>query len=189
MSSEHIQPYPQHGKELATLGGGCFWCLEAVYNELKGVEEVVSGYAGGIVLNPTYDQVCEGDSGHAEVVQLTFDPHAISFKDLLQVFFTIHDPTTLNRQGADIGTQYRSVIFYHSQDQKEIAEETIREVTAARIWDAPIVTEVTPLETFYRAEDDHQEYFQRNRARPYCQFVIAPKVAKVRKVFFEKLKR
>ena len=189
MSSEHLQLRPQYGKELATLGGGCFWCMEAAYDELQGVEQVVAGYAGGTVLNPTYHQVCEGDTGHAEVVQLTFDPHVISFKELLQVFFTIHDPTTLNRQGADIGTQYRSVIFCHSQEQKEIAEETIRALTAARIWDAPIVTEVTPFETFYQAEDSHQQYFQRNRARLYCQFVIAPKVAKARQGFFAKLKR
>ncbi|MBI3304080.1 MAG: peptide-methionine (S)-S-oxide reductase MsrA [Deltaproteobacteria bacterium] len=189
MSSEHIQLYPQRGKELATLGGGCFWCLEAVYNELKGVEQVVSGYAGGTVPHPSYDEVCEGATGHAEVVQLTFDPREISFKEILQVFFTIHDPTTLNRQGADIGTQYRSVVFSHSQEQKVIAEETIRELTAARIWNAPIVTEVTPFETFYRAEDDHQEYFQRYSVLPYCQFMIAPKVTKMRKVFFAKLKR
>jgi peptide-methionine (S)-S-oxide reductase len=189
MSSEHLQLRPQYGKELATLGGGCFWCMEAAYDELQGVEQVVAGYAGGTVLNPTYHQVCEGDTGHAEVVQLTFDPHVISFKELLQVFFTIHDPTTLNRQGADIGTQYRSVIFYHTEDQQKIAEDTIRELTAARIWDAPIVTEVTPFEVFYRAEDAHQEYFRRNRALPYCQYVIAPKVAKVRKVFVERFKR
>jgi peptide-methionine (S)-S-oxide reductase len=189
MNSEHMQLDPQHGKELATLGGGCFWCLEAVYNELKGVEQVVSGYAGGTVPDPSYYQVCEGDTGHAEVVQLTFDPRGISFKDILHVFFTTHDPTTLNRQGADIGTQYRSVIFYHSQEQKRVAEATIRELTAARIWDAPIVTEVVPFAAFYRAEESHQEYFQRNRTLPYCQFVIAPKVVKLRKVFSEKLKR
>jgi len=189
MNGEHMQLHPQHGKELATLGGGCFWCLEAVYNELKGVERVVSGYAGGTVPNPSYYQVCEGDTGHVEVVQLTFDPREISFKEILHVFFTTHDPTTLNRQGADVGTQYRSAIFYHSQEQKETAEETIRELTAARIWDAPVVTEVTPFTAFYRAEDVHQEYFQRNRALPYCRFVIVPKVAKLRKLFSEKLKR
>jgi len=189
MSSEHIQSHSQQEKELATLGGGCFWCLEAVYLELKGVEQVVSGYSGGAVLNPSYYEVCEGETGHAEVVQLTFDPQEISFKDILRVFFTIHDPTTLNRQGADVGTQYRSVIFYHSQEQKGIAEEVIREITAARVWNSPIVTEVTPIETFYRAEDYHQDYFQQNMFQPYCQYVIVPKVIKLRKMFFEKLKR
>jgi peptide-methionine (S)-S-oxide reductase len=189
MSNEFVQAYPRNGKELATLGGGCFWCLEAVYLELKGVEQVVSGYAGGTVLNPTYYEICEGNTGHAEVVQLTFDPHEISFKDILQIFFTIHDPTTLNRQGADIGTQYRSVIFYHHQEQKMIAEETLQEITAARIWDAPIVTEVSPLPEFYRAEDYHQDYFQNNMFQPYCQYVIVPKIAKLRKYFVEKLRR
>jgi peptide-methionine (S)-S-oxide reductase len=188
MSSGQTSSEPQHGKELATLGGGCFWCLEAVYLELKGVEQVVSGYCGGTVPNPTYYQVCEGDTGHAEVVQLTFDPHEISYKDILQVFFTIHDPTTLNRQGADVGTQYRSVIFYHSPEQKRIAEETIRELTAAKVWDAPIVTEVTPFTVFYPAEDYHQEYFWRNPYQPYCQYVIVPKVVKFRKHFVDKLK-
>jgi peptide-methionine (S)-S-oxide reductase len=189
MSTEHIQLHPQQGKELATLGGGCFWCLEAVYNELKGVEQVVSGYSGGTVPNPSYDEVCEETTGHAEVVQITLDPREISLKEILQVFFTIHDPTTLNQQGADVGTQYRSVIFYHSQEQKVIAEETIRELTAAQIWDSPIVTEVTPFAAFYPAEDRHQKYFQRNRTLLYCQFVIVPKVAKLRKVFFDKLKK
>ncbi len=189
MSGEHVQLDPQHEKELATLGGGCFWCLEAVYNELKGVEQVVSGYAGGKEPNPTYYEVCEGITGHAEVVQLVFDPREISFKDILQVFFTIHDPTTLNRQGADIGTQYRSVIFYHSPEQKRIAEETMRELTAAKIWDAPIVTEVSSLEIFYPAEDYHQRYYERNPMWPYCQYVIVPKIAKLRKVFLDKLKR
>lgn len=189
MSSEHSQLHSQTRKELATLGGGCFWCVEAVYLELQGVEQVVSGYSGGAAPNPSYYEVCEGDSGHAEVVQLTFDPQAISFRDILRVFFTTHDPTTLNRQGADIGTQYRSVIFYHTQEQKEIAEEVIREFTAAQIWDSPIVTEVIPFETFYRAEDYHQDYFQRNMFQPYCQYVIAPKVMKLHKLFSEKLKR
>jgi len=184
-----MQSHPQNGKELATLGGGCFWCLEAVYQELKGVEQMVSGYAGGTVPNPTYYQICEGDTGHAEVVQLTFDPREISFKEILQIFFTIHDPTTLNRQGADIGTQYRSVIFYHSQEQKEVAEETIKEITAAHIWDSPIVTEVVPLEIFYVAEDYHQNYFRQNFFQPYCQYVIVPKVAKLRKYFVEKLRQ
>ena len=173
--------------EQATLAGGCFWCLEAVYLNVRGVEKVESGYAGGEVANPTYEAVCTGRTGHAEVVQVTYDPQVISYRELLEIFFTIHDPTTLNRQGNDAGTQYRSVIYYHSPEQHDTAKHVVAEM--ANVWDAPIVTEVTPLETFYRAEDSHQEYFQRNRARPYCQFVIVPKVAKVRKVFFEKLKR
>ncbi|MBI3800609.1 MAG: peptide-methionine (S)-S-oxide reductase MsrA [Deltaproteobacteria bacterium] len=189
MSSEQSQLHPQPRKELATLGGGCFWCLEAVYLELKGVEQVVSGYSGGTDPNPSYYEVCEGTTGHAEVVQLTFDPQDVSFRDIVQVFFTIHDPTTLNRQGADVGTQYRSVIFYHTQEQKEIAEEVIRELTADRTWDSPIVTEITPAEIFYPAEDYHQDYFQRNMFQPYCQYVIVPKVIKLRKLFLEKLKR
>src|SRR5712692_6198046 len=189
MNSEDTQSHPQQGKELATLGGGCFWCLEAVYDELKGVEQVESGYSGGTVPNPSYYDVCEGITGHAEVVQLTFDPREISFKEILQVFFTIHDPTTLNRQGADIGTQYRSAIFYHSPEQKQIAEDTIKEVTAARLWDDPIVTEVRPLEAFYPAEEYHRDYFRRNPNQGYCSAVIAPKVAKVRKLYFDKLKQ
>lgn len=189
MSSEVTQMEPQQGKERATLGGGCFWCLEAVYNELRGVEQVVSGYAGGTVPDPTYEEVCEEETGHAEVVQLAFDPQEISYKELLRVFFTIHDPTTLNRQGPDVGTQYRSVIFYHSPEQQQIAEETIRELTAAQIWDAPIVTEVVPFEAFYPAEDYHQQYFERNPLWPYCQYIVAPKVLKARKMFADKLKR
>ena len=175
-------------KEVATLGGGCFWCLEAVYDELKGVEEVVSGYAGGRVANPTYEQVCSGRTGHAEVVQLTFDPRVISFEELLEVFFTIHDPTTPNRQGHDIGTQYRSIILSHSPEQQAIAQETIARLEAAGIWDAPIVTEVVPLTAFYPAEDYHQEYFRNNPQQPYCRVVVAPKVAKARKEFLAKLK-
>lgn len=189
MSMENAQTSPHNGKELATLGGGCFWCLEAVYLEMKGIEKVESGYCGGTAANPTYYQVCEGDSGHAEVVQLTFDPQEVSFKDILKVFFTIHDPTTLNRQGADVGTQYRSAIFYHNQEQKVIAEETIKELTAEKIWENPIVTQVVPLDVFYPAEDYHQEYFARNPYQPYCQYVVAPKLAKFRKYFVEKLKR
>jgi peptide-methionine (S)-S-oxide reductase len=174
--------------ELATLAGGCFWCLEAVYKGLRGVESVVSGYAGGDVPRPTYNQVCTGTTGHAEVVQLTFDPRAVSFRELLEVFFTVHDPTTLNRQGADVGTQYRSAIFYHSPAQRETAEQTIAELSAARLWDAPIVTEVVPFEEFYPAEDYHQNYFENNPFQPYCRAVVAPKVAKFRKQFLEKLK-
>jgi peptide-methionine (S)-S-oxide reductase len=174
--------------EVATLGGGCFWCLEAVYDELKGVTDVVSGYAGGHVDNPTYKQVTSGRTGHAEVVQVTFDRETVSFKELLEVFFTIHDPTTLNRQGNDIGPQYRSAIFYHNDEQKRIAEETIREIEAAGIWDNPIVTKVTPLDQFYEAEDYHQEYFARNPMQGYCRVVIAPKVAKFRKKYMDRLK-
>lgn len=176
-------------KEVATLGGGCFWCLEAVYDQLRGVEDVVSGYSGGHVPNPTYEQVCTGTTGHAEVVQVTFDPQVISFREILQVFFAIHDPTTLNRQGADVGTQYRSAIFYHSPEQKAIAEQMIAELNAARLWPQPIVTEVTPFTAFYPAEAYHQEYFARNPGQGYCAFVIAPKVAKFRKEFMAKLKR
>ena len=175
-------------KEVATLGGGCFWCLEAVFQDLKGVEKVESGYAGGTLPNPSYEQVCTGTTGHAEVVQITFDPQVISFRELLEVFFTIHDPTPRNRQGPDVGTQYRSAIFYHNESQKAIAEEVIRELNAAGIWDAPIVTEVVPLRAFYRAEAYHQEYFKRNPSQPYCRVVIAPKVAKFRQRYLEKLK-
>ena len=175
-------------RELATLAGGCFWCLEAVYKELRGVERVVSGYAGGRVENPTYRAVCEGTTGHAEVVQVTFDPREVSFLELLEVFFTIHDPTTLNRQGADVGTQYRSAVFYHTPEQREAAERLIRQFESARVWDAPIVTEVTPLDRFYPAEDYHQEYFQHHRFQPYCLLVVAPKVAKFRKQHLDRLK-
>ncbi len=174
---------------MATLGGGCFWCLEAVFELLKGVENVGSGYSGGTVVNPSYRQVCTGTTGHAEVVQLAFNPQIVSFREILEVFFTIHDPTTLNRQGADVGPQYRSAIFYHSQEQKATAEQVIREFSEARIWGAPIVTEVTPFSEFYRADDYHQEYFRRNPGQSYCQVVIAPKVAKFRQHYLAKLKR
>jgi peptide-methionine (S)-S-oxide reductase len=175
--------------QTATLAGGCFWCLEAVYDELKGVHSVESGYAGGHVDNPTYRDVCSGNTGHAEVVQIRFDPGVISYRDLLNVFFTIHDPTTLNRQGGDVGTQYRSAIFYHDDEQKRIAEETIRDLNAQKLWDNPIVTEVTKFEKFYVAEDYHQEYFANNPYQPYCQVVVAPKVGKFRKHFLEMLNR
>jgi peptide-methionine (S)-S-oxide reductase len=175
--------------EIATLAGGCFWCLEAVYDELRGVKSVESGYAGGHVENPSYKAVCTGMTGHAEVVQIAFDPDVVSFKELLEVFFTIHDPTTLNRQGADVGTQYRSAIFYHSPQQKEVAEEVIAEITEAGLWKKPIVTEVTELDTFYPAEDYHQEYFANNPDQGYCRVVIAPKVAKFRKKYFDRLKK
>ena len=174
--------------EVATLAGGCFWCLEAVFDDLRGVESVESGYMGGDAPNPTYKQVCAGTTGHAEIVQITFDPQNVSFREVLEVFFTIHDPTTLNRQGADVGTQYRSAIFYHSPEQKEIAEKTIAEFNAEGIWDAPIVTEVVPLEEFYVAEDYHQEYYAQNASQPYCRAVVAPKVAKFRQKFTSKLK-
>jgi peptide-methionine (S)-S-oxide reductase len=175
--------------QTATLAGGCFWCLEAVYDDIRGVQSVESGYAGGHVDNPTYRAVCSGDTGHAEVVQIHFDPNVVSYRDLLNVFFAIHDPTTLNRQGADIGTQYRSAIFYHDDEQKKVAEEVIGEVNARKIWDRPIVTEVTKLDKFYMAEDYHQEYFARNPYQPYCQVVVAPKVSKFRKHFLEMLKK
>jgi peptide-methionine (S)-S-oxide reductase len=174
--------------EIATLAGGCFWCLEAVYDELKGVVDVTSGYAGGQVVNPTYQQVCGGDTGHAEVVRIAFDPARISFREILEVFFTIHDPTTLNRQGADVGTQYRSAIFYHSDEQKRVAEEVIAEIASAGIWKNPIVSEVVPAPEFYPAEDYHQEYFARNPNQGYCQVVVAPKVAKFRSKFLAKLR-
>jgi peptide-methionine (S)-S-oxide reductase len=174
--------------ELATLGGGCFWCLEAVFEQLRSVVKVESGYCGGSTPNPTYTQVCAGNTGHAEVVQITFDPRLISYREILEVFFAFHDPTTLNRQGADIGTQYRSVIFYHSPEQKRIAEALIAEFNAAKMWNRAIVTEVLPFEVFYRAEQYHQGYFRANPTQPYCQAVVAPKVAKLRKHFLAKLK-
>jgi peptide-methionine (S)-S-oxide reductase len=183
-----LQSLNPSSKEIATLAGGCFWCLEAVYDQLKGVLDVVSGYSGGKRPNPTYEQVCSGATGHAEVVQITFDPQQISYKDLLQVFFTIHDPTTPNRQGADVGTQYRSAIFYHSPEQKAAAEAVIREMDAYKLWGKPIVTEVTAFSAFYPAEDYHQEYFARNPYQGYCRAVIAPKVAKFRKQYLERLK-
>ncbi len=177
------------GKEIATLAGGCFWCTEAIFRELKGVEKVEPGYAGGKTPNPSYEQVCTGTTGHAESIQITFDPKVISFHDLLEIFFSTHNPTTLNRQGDDVGTQYRSAIFYHSPHQQETAKQVIREVDAKHIWPAPIVTEVTPFTNFYPAEEYHQDYFERNPRQPYCQFVIAPKVAKFREHWRAKLSR
>ena len=177
------------GRQLATLAGGCFWCLEAVYNELRGVESVVSGYAGGEVPNPTYEAVCSETTGHAEVVQIAFDPQVVSFRELLEVFFTIHDPTTLNRQGNDVGTQYRSAIFYHDEEQRLISEDVIEEMTVAGLWDDPIVTEVTALDAFYVAEEYHQRYFEKNPFQPYCFVVVRPKVSKFRKKFVSKLKK
>jgi peptide-methionine (S)-S-oxide reductase len=175
--------------EVATLGGGCFWCLEAVYDQLKGVVSVESGYSGGAVPNPPYRLVCTGTTGHAEVTQITFDPAVVSYQELLQVFFTIHDPTTLNRQGGDVGTQYRSVIFYHSPEQEATAQAVIAALTEQQVWAAPIVTELVPFEVFYIAEDYHQEYYANNSGQPYCQVVIAPKVAKFRRKYLEQLKQ
>lgn len=177
------------GLEVATLAGGCFWCLEAVYLGLRGVERVVSGYMGGHTARPTYRDVCDGNTGHAEVVQIEFDPSQLSFHDLLDVFFTIHDPTTLNRQGNDVGTQYRSAIFHHTPEQKRVAEEVIADLTARKVWSDPIVTKVTPVTTFHEAEAYHQDYFARNGHQPYCQVVVAPKVAKFRKVFGDRTKQ
>jgi peptide-methionine (S)-S-oxide reductase len=174
--------------ETATLAGGCFWCLEAVYDELRGVESVESGYAGGQVDNPSYQQVCSGTTGHAEVVQIKYDPAVITFRDLLDIFFTIHDPTTLNRQGGDVGTQYRSAVFYHDDAQRAAAENMIKELDQMRLWDAPIVTQVVPLENYYPGEAYHQEYFANNPGQGYCQMVVAPKVSKFRKKFLEKLR-
>src|ERR687894_517452 len=188
MPVNDAQPMDSSRTEVATLGGGCFWCLEAVYEGLKGVEKVESGYSGGSVENPTYRQVVTGTTGHAEVVRVTFDPEAVSFREILEVFFTIHDPTTLNRQGADVGPQYRSAVFYHDEEQRRVAEEVISELEAEGVWDDPIVTEVTPFDVFYVAEDYHQEYYRNNGYQPYRQVVIAPKVAKFRKQYLERLK-
>jgi len=176
-------------REIATLAGGCFWCLEAVYLELRGVLGVQSGYAGGHVPHPSYELVCTGSTGHAEVVQVTFDPDEISYRELLDVFFTIHDPTTLNRQGNDVGTQYRSAVFYHSPEQQTTVEQAIAELAAEKVWDDPIVTEVVPFTEFYAAEEYHRDYFRLHPEQAYCRAVIAPKVAKARKAFFERLKR
>ena len=175
-------------RETATLGAGCFWCVEAIFQDVRGVERVVSGYAGGTVANPTYQQVCAGNTGHAEVAQITFDPSVISYEDILYIFWRTHDPTTLNRQGADVGTQYRSVIFYHTEEHKAIAERSKRETEAAKVWPKPIVTEIAPLTNFYPAEAYHQNYFRLNPNQPYCRAVIDPKVRKFRKTFQEKLR-
>ncbi|HZP86114.1 MAG TPA: peptide-methionine (S)-S-oxide reductase MsrA [Burkholderiales bacterium] len=180
---------PPPGREIATLAGGCFWCLEAVYDECKGVDSVESGYTGGPVKNPTYREVCNGDTGHAEVVRITFDPKVVSYRDLLDVFFVIHDPTSLNRQGNDVGTQYRSAIFYHSPEQQRIAHEAIDALQREGVYDDPIVTEVVPAGDFYLAEDYHQEYFANNPYQPYCMAVVAPKVSKFRQKFLQRLKK
>ena len=175
------------GRETATLAGGCFWCLEAMFTELLGVEKVESGYSGGAAPDPTYEEVSTGTSGYAEVVQIAFDPQAISFRDLLHVFFSMHDPTTLNRQGADVGSQYRSAVFYHGEKQKRVAEELIAELEKERIWEEPIVTEVTPFESFYKAEEHHQHFLASNPSQPYCRAVISPKLAKFRERYRDKL--
>ena len=173
--------------ETATLGAGCFWCVDTIFRELQGVEKVESGYAGGRTANPTYRDVCSGMTGHAEVVQVTFDPSVLSFRDLLRVFFTVHDPTTADRQGADIGTQYRSIILYHSDEQRETAKQVIDELNREKVWDDPIVTQLVPFTTFYSAEKYHQDYYSQNPNQPYCQIVIAPKVAKFRKAYLDRL--
>ena len=180
---------PQNGNEIATLGGGCFWCLEAVFDDLKGVGSVESGYMGGHVKDPSYADVCSGSSGHAEVVQISFDPAVVGFREILEVFFVIHDPTTRNRQGNDAGPQYRSAIFYHSPEQKAIAGQVIARIDTAGIWDRPVVTEVSAAGRFYIAETGHQEYYQRNPYQPYCMMVVEPKVVKFRKHFIDKLKK
>ena len=179
----------KNNKEIATLGSGCFWCTEAIFQELDGVEKVESGYMGGQTLKPTYEDICTGETGHAEVCQITYNPEVISFTDLLEVFWLVHNPTTLNRQGADVGTQYRSVIFYHSDKQKTTAENLITELDKTGAWDDPIVTEIARAETFYKAENYHQNYFNQNKSQPYCSFVIKPKQEKFRKAFKSKLKK
>jgi peptide-methionine (S)-S-oxide reductase len=178
----------QQKLEVATLGGGCFWCLQPVFGDLKGVEKVETGYSGGKTENPTYHEVCSGTTGHAEVVQITFSPAVVSYTEILEVFFTVHDPTTRNRQGADVGTQYRSVVFYHSEAQKLAVAHVIKEVEAEHLWGSPIVTEIAPFKALYRAEDYHQDYFEKNPEQGYCRVVIAPKVAKFRKKYASRLK-
>jgi peptide-methionine (S)-S-oxide reductase len=188
MSQEKSRTNSPKRIEVTTLGGGCFWCTEAVFSQLKGVEKIEPGYSGGNLENPSYEQVSTGKTGHAEVAQITFDPAVISFKEILQIFFSTHDPTSLNRQGADIGTQYRSVIFHHDDEQKAIAEQVIREFSDKGAFDAPIVTQVEPLKTFYKAEDYHRDYYQRHPEQPYCRVAIAPKIAKFRQLYLSKLK-
>jgi peptide-methionine (S)-S-oxide reductase len=187
MSQTKDLPGPKN-IEVATMGSGCFWCSEAIFSQLKGVEKVESGYSGGRSANPSYQDVCSGTTGHAETVQVTFDPGIISYEDVLHIFFTTHDPTTLNRQGADVGTQYRSVIFYHGDKQRETAQRVIKELNGSKVWKNPIVTEVSPFKAFYKAEDYHQEFYERNRNYPYCQVVIEPKIAKLRQHYLSKLK-
>ncbi|MDE1819369.1 MAG: peptide-methionine (S)-S-oxide reductase MsrA [Euryarchaeota archaeon] len=180
---------PSPSREVATLGGGCFWCTEAVFSELEGVESVMPGYSGGTVPSPSYEEVCDGETGHAEVVQVVFDPRVISYEDLLRIFFTVHDPTTPNRQGNDTGTQYRSIILCHSPEQRASAERIMKEVEREQIWDAPLVTQVEPFMAFFPAEEYHRNYYRRNPGQGYCRAIIAPKVAKFRKHHFQRLKR
>jgi peptide-methionine (S)-S-oxide reductase len=188
MDQEQLKKTASKRLEVATLGGGCFWCTEAIFSQLKGVENVKPGYAGGKTENPTYEQVCSGVTGHAEVVQITFDPNMISYKEILQIFFSTHDPKTLNRQGPDIGTQYRSIILYENDKQKKTAEQVIKEITEERIWNKPIVTQLEPLKTFYKAEDYHKDYFKRHPDQTYCSRVIAPKIAKFKKLYVGKVR-
>jgi peptide-methionine (S)-S-oxide reductase len=189
MSQENSKAFSSRPKMVATLGGGCFWCMEAVFNDLNGVERVESGYSGGVIVNPSYEEVSTGNTGHAEVVQITFDPTVISYREILEVFFTMHDPTTLNRQGSDVGTQYRSVIFYHDEEQKAVAEKVISEIAEEKIWDKPIVTQIEPFKAFFGAEEYHIDYFKRHPNQPYCQLIIAPKIVKLRKLYQSKLKK
>ena len=175
--------------EVATLAGGCFWCMEAIFKEVDGVEDVISGYTGGTIVNPTYQEVCANNTGHAEAVQLTFNPGKISYREILQIFFSVHDPTTLNQQGEDVGTQYRSAIFYHNDRQRAVAEALIRKLNEAHLWEKPIVTQVAPLDKFYPAEDYHRQYFSRHPEQAYCQAVISPKVNKFRKQWTKRVKR
>jgi len=186
--SHDIYSQNNNKMELATFGSGCFWCTEAIFEKVKGVESVVSGYSGGKVKNPTYREVCTGNTGHAEVVQITYNPEIIAFKDLLEIFWKMHDPTTLNRQGADVGTQYRSAIFYHNDEQKKTAENYKKKLDEANIYKNPVVTEITKFESFYKADDSHQEYYENNKFQPYCSFVITPKMEKFKEIFKDKLK-
>ncbi|MDY6801615.1 MAG: peptide-methionine (S)-S-oxide reductase MsrA [Bacteroidota bacterium] len=186
--SQDIYAQNNTNMKLATFGSGCFWCTEAIFDKVEGVESAVSGYSGGKVKNPTYKEVCTGNTGHAEVVQIIYNPEIITYKDLLEIFWEMHDPTTLNRQGADVGTQYRSVIFYHTNEQKEIAETYKKKLNEAKVYKNPIVTEITQFESFYKAENHHQEYYENNKSQPYCSFVITPKLEKFKKVFQDKLK-
>jgi peptide-methionine (S)-S-oxide reductase len=189
MKPENEKTNPNKDKEVATLAGGCFWCLEAIFKEVKGIEKMVSGYSGGTSVKPSYAAVCSGATGHAESVQLTYDPKKISFREILAIFFAVHDPTTLNRQGADVGTQYRSAIFYHNPEQKAEAEEAIKQLNASKTWGAPVVTQVAAFKDFYPAEEYHREYFARNPEQPYCSVVIAPKLDKFRKQYLQKDKK
>lgn len=189
MSAEYSETGSSIPKEVATLGGGCFWCTEAVFDQLEGVVEVEPGYSGGAKANPTYEEVCTGATGHAEVIQITFNPKVVTFKEILEIFFTIHDPTTLNRQGNDVGTQYRSVIFYHNAEQKTVAEQVIREISEEKVWNAPIVTQIEQFKAFYKAEDYHKDYFKKHPEQAYCRVVIAPKIAKLQKLYSSMLKK